>query len=1530
MKRILTLLLCLSLISGVVAVDDVRAKAEINEEYPFVIEDTNYGIYDNKVIGKKIILTDNDAEILNHKQYRSRGFVFIKKKIDNVDSRYYLVDSTGCIAEYITKSTWVPEVGGITITRTADKSNDIIVTIIDPNTGKYDIYNNTKHRYYKYQIDNINDYDGYHNDMFFFKKDDKYGVLNSNGEMIYDPIYESISCQVTKNKKIWYALGWIGNEYAIITADKKTSQNKLYQSSDLINHYGDGEVIPLKDGKNTVLLSLVTGKILATYKYNRIIVNNDKYGECLWINWRDENDNYMMDIVSDEGIISVNSLYNAKNVEAGQGSRISVNSSSEDGYACYIDNKGKIIGKKYYQIRVGNGVTNEITFTEGVYCGLVVKCDNRYECQHKSEYYLLDEKGNKVLEGIRIPEASSKKYIIAERDDGTMCMFDALKREIVKDNIEVAEYKMINSDEVSAIVIYDRKNNKYGIIDINTEKWLDTICEKEEIDDYWGTYNYKYGDNEITAFQFGGQSYKVVNEKNKIIFEGGSGELYVDSTPNLVVETSDWRKSSMEIIDCNGNSLKKFNVYDSDSDGINVDNGEKRLYICKEEQYGLINSDGRTILDSNNDFISACDKNFVYVANDGTSALVDQNGNALLYGEYDENIFENIAGGFCLKKDNEYYLYDFQKCAGNSEENADKITEDQLFGEYAKYLNNEFYNSIYENINNDMANAISGYAKFDKILAATKSLLLGQGKFVVKQIINFLPGTSLDETKINQELALEYLKNIDTDYIVKNVNNLLKEEGKVNSYSSKIIKVYKEINNLKTDENKLKFAEIMAGDNISESTIYNSVNEALDNKAKILKAGGEVSNLLEYLTVYFTICEINNDIVTSIMKLIPTDSALYNGLDYINKKQTMNGGIMYSFERLNDEALSMLVGFAENNIESAMDLNCSGLIITSLKLAGYLAGNVMDTVKLEDLDKATLVLTNVCTLKKAVEDYQKIISNNYAYKGNINIETLKTNYSVLTSTYFQALLKGLEYTDKIAKDNSEIIKQHTKQFEKKLIYRSYLNSCLLNARARWVYEIKSNKAVIKKMTTDLGDSGRVSYIELLSEHDEVDDDESQIKTQKCLVIPKEIDGYEVTEVQSNTFEEEIDGVYIPGSVNTFSKEAFSEVNNVVAISSNKDVLNAIKDNNVSVSNIDKIPIKIEMINEPSNKQVEFQGEPDLDGIEIKVTYEDGSEEIITDGLYAVVENPKIGNSVAKIYYRGLTLEYNVEVLKGECNYIVSYEDEYGNKLKEDEKGSAEAQSVLAITPPEIEGYTPVNDSLQFAIGRDNYFQVVYKKQKSGMIDQANVIIPDYCVNKENWKKSINFLGTVKVSGEDLELNRDFSVVYQSYQVGKNQLTIVGKGNYYGIIKVNYNIVEQEHYWGDWEEQIKASVSKEGKSYRRCFICSKIEEKNTPRLQKSYTPNTIVLTRVSGIKGKKAKNRKFILKWKKVKNAVGYRVRYSQSKKFKKCVTKYTTKNSLIIKKLKKGKKYYARINAYYISGKTKVYGPLSKIKKVKG
>ena len=458
MKRILTLLITLSLISGMVTVNDVKVEADVNAKYPFVIEDTNYGIYDYKVIGKKITLTDSDTEILNDKEYRNKGFVFIKKKIDNVDSMYYLVDSTGCIAEYKTKSTWKPKASVINLD--FDNYGDIIVMITDPNTGKYDIYNNTKHKYYNYQIDDIDDEAAYLG-MKEFKKNEKYGVLNSSGEMIYDPIYESISWHFTENGKIRYGLGYVGNKFAIITNGKKTSQNQYYDevySSWRVDF--DGEIIPLCDGNDTVLLSLNTGKILATYS-NTVWIgkHKDKYGECLWVEWYDENDNYQVEIVSDEGVISVNSLLNEKNLDSDPERGIITQGGmfgyGFDPFSCYIDNKGKIIGKKYYTIEIGNSIVNEISFTEGVYCGLIAKCDNKFENQHGFEYYLLDEKENKVLDGIGVPVSTNEKYIIAERKNGNLVVFDAVKREILKDNIE--GYCWERDRSIDLIITHNKK-----------------------------------------------------------------------------------------------------------------------------------------------------------------------------------------------------------------------------------------------------------------------------------------------------------------------------------------------------------------------------------------------------------------------------------------------------------------------------------------------------------------------------------------------------------------------------------------------------------------------------------------------------------------------------------------------------------------------------------------------------------------------------------------------------------------------------------------------------------------------------------------------------------------------------------------------------------------------------------------------------------------------------------------------------------------------------------------------------------------
>lgn len=72
--------------------------------------------------------------------------------------------------------------------------------------------------------------------------------------------------------------------------------------------------------------------------------------------------------------------------------------------------------------------------------------------------------------------------------------------------------------------------------------------------------------------------------------------------------------------------------------------------------------------------------------------------------------------------------------------------------------------------------------------------------------------------------------------------------------------------------------------------------------------------------------------------------------------------------------------------------------------------------------------------------------------------------------------------------------------------------------------------------------------------------------------------------------------------------------------------------------------------------------------------------------------------------------------------------------------------------------------------------------------------------------------------------------------------------------------------------------------------------------------------------------------KKVKGASGYQFTYSTDKKFKKgkTTTKTTTKNTLTIKKPKKGKTYYVKVKAYKKDSTNKnVLGKFSKVKKIK-
>lgn len=89
------------------------------------------------------------------------------------------------------------------------------------------------------------------------------------------------------------------------------------------------------------------------------------------------------------------------------------------------------------------------------------------------------------------------------------------------------------------------------------------------------------------------------------------------------------------------------------------------------------------------------------------------------------------------------------------------------------------------------------------------------------------------------------------------------------------------------------------------------------------------------------------------------------------------------------------------------------------------------------------------------------------------------------------------------------------------------------------------------------------------------------------------------------------------------------------------------------------------------------------------------------------------------------------------------------------------------------------------------------------------------------------------------------------------------------------------------------------------------------------PEQAKIKSLKNIKGKKIK-----LKIRKVKNAVGYQIRYCDNRKFQGYMEKKVNNTKVTIKKLSKNTKYWVKVRAYKVVDGKKKYGKWSKAKKV--
>ena len=105
-----------------------------------------------------------------------------------------------------------------------------------------------------------------------------------------------------------------------------------------------------------------------------------------------------------------------------------------------------------------------------------------------------------------------------------------------------------------------------------------------------------------------------------------------------------------------------------------------------------------------------------------------------------------------------------------------------------------------------------------------------------------------------------------------------------------------------------------------------------------------------------------------------------------------------------------------------------------------------------------------------------------------------------------------------------------------------------------------------------------------------------------------------------------------------------------------------------------------------------------------------------------------------------------------------------------------------------------------------------------------------------------------------------------------------------------------------------------------------ENSGISSVQKSNALVSIGKSRIMKILNQKRKKVKLTVK--KIKEAKGYQIAYSTSKKFKKKKTVTSKKTTVTIKNLKK-KTYYFKVRAYCVNNGEKQFGKWSKVKKIK-
>ena len=198
---------------------------------------------------------------------------------------------------------------------------------------------------------------------------------------------------------------------------------------------------------------------------------------------------------------------------------------------------------------------------------------------------------------------------------------------------------------------------------------------------------------------------------------------------------------------------------------------------------------------------------------------------------------------------------------------------------------------------------------------------------------------------------------------------------------------------------------------------------------------------------------------------------------------------------------------------------------------------------------------------------------------------------------------------------------------------------------------------------------------------------------------------------------------------------------------------------------------------------------DLTGLELTVTYVDGTTKDIKEGFTGDFTAKQIGRNEVVLYYNGVKTKTTVQVRSEQCEYTVLYQDTCGEKIHENVTGSGTTGETITLSIPKIAGYTPVETNIKQILGETNVFKVIYSVAKKKDIGEAGV---SYKKEHTETGQEIRPAVEVRYKGLLLKADTDYELEYNNnIKPGKGNIWIAGIGDYEGVQLCNFVIKQKK-------------------------------------------------------------------------------------------------------------------------------------------